>query len=217
LELQAEATALGSAGYPLLVQQRVEGPGIGVFMLRWKGEVIAAFAHRRIREKPPSGGVSVYRESAPLDPELFDKSRRLLESFDWSGVAMIEYKVDAGTGVPYLMEINGRFWGSLQLAVDAGVDFPVLLLDAATGASKAPMLTWKLGIQSRWWWGDVDQLLARLTRSRRALNLPPGAPSRLQALVSFLRLWRPGDRNEILRWDDPRPFFRETANWFSRD
>ena len=204
------------AAYPLLAQQRITGPGIGVFLLRWNGQILAAFAHRRIREKPPSGGVSVYRESTALDPDLLDQSRRLLESFDWSGVAMIEYKLDERTGTPYLMEINGRFWGSLQLAIDAGVDFPTLLIDAAAGTPRPPVLTWKLGVRSRWWWGDVDQLLARLRHSAARLNLPPGEPGRLGALARFLLLWRPGDRNEILRLSDPRPFFRETADWFRR-
>ena len=37
---------------------------------------------------------------------------------------MVEFKHDERDGVPKLMEINGRFWGSLQLAIDAGVDFP---------------------------------------------------------------------------------------------
>lgn len=207
---------LEPASFPLLAQHRVSGPGIGVFLLRWNGEILAAFAHRRIREKPPSGGVSVYRESTTLDPALLDSSRRLLEAFDWSGVAMIEYKVDSATGTPYLMEINGRFWGSLQLAVDAGVDFPTLLLDAALGVPHPPVFTWKLGVRSRWWWGDVDQLLTRLRHSAARLNLPPGEPSRLGALARFLLLWRPGDRNEILRLDDPRPFLRETAAWFRR-
>jgi predicted ATP-grasp superfamily ATP-dependent carboligase len=215
-ELQRVLADFDPAAFPLLAQQRVAGPGIGVFLLRWNGEILAAFAHRRIREKPPSGGVSVYRESTTLDPALLDSSRRLLEAFDWSGVAMIEYKLDAATGTPYLMEINGRFWGSLQLAIDAGVDFPNLLLDAALGRPQAPVLTWKLGVRSRWWWGDVDQLLARLRHSAARLNLPPGEPGRLGALARFLLLWRPGDRNEILRLDDPRPFLRETADWFHR-
>jgi hypothetical protein len=114
------------------------------------------------------------------------------------------------------MEINGRFWGSLQLAIDAGVDFPNLLLDAAAGTPRPPVLRWKLGVRSRWWWGDVDQLLARLRHSAARLDLAPGEPGRLGALARFLLLWRPGDRNEILRLDDPRPFLRETAAWFRR-
>jgi predicted ATP-grasp superfamily ATP-dependent carboligase len=216
-ELRERLSSFDPAAFPVLAQQRINGPGIGVFLLRWRGVILAAFAHRRIREKPPSGGVSVYRESTTLPAGLLQASCDLLESFDWSGVAMIEYKLDAGTGTPYLMEVNGRFWGSLQLAIDAGVDFPVLLLNAAVGTPAPPVLSWRLGIRSRWWWGDVDQLLTRLRHSAAHLNLPPGTPGRLGALAQFFMLWRPGDHNEVLKLDDPAPFFRETADWFRRN
>lgn len=214
-ELEQALTGLGAEAFPLLVQQRVVGPGIGVFLLRWNGETLAAFSHRRIREKPPSGGVSVYRESIPADPALVARSRALLDRFAWCGVAMIEYKVDAASGTPYLMEVNGRFWGSLQLAVDAGVDFPALLLAAAWGEPVAPVTSYRTGVRSRWWWGDVDHLLARVRRSRVALALPPDAPGRLGAVRDFCTV-RAADRSEILRWDDPRPFLRESAQWLLR-
>lgn len=212
-ELRASIGRLGAAAFPLLVQQRIVGPGVGIFLLLWSGELLARFAHRRIREKPPSGGVSVYRESIAPPSDLVRRSRALLEHFGWQGVAMIEYKVDASSGTPYLMEINGRFWGSLQLAMDAGVDFPRLLLAAACGEPVAPVLEYRAGVRSRWWWGDVDHLVARLRRSPAALALPPGAPGRGRALLDFLTLWRPGDRNEILRVSDPAPFVRESLDW----
>ena len=134
----------------------------------------ASFAHRRLREKPPSGGVSVYRESIAADPALVERSRRLLEHFGWQGVAMVEYKVDERTGTPMLMEINGRFWGSLQLAVDAGVDFPRLLIECAEGRLPRRRRLYAVGTRLRWWWGDVDQLLLRLRRSSEQLGLPAG-------------------------------------------
>lgn len=199
--------------YPLLVQQRIVGPGVGVFALPWDGELVAAFSHRRLREKPPAGGISVYRESTPLDPSLLQKSRALLDAFGWRGVAMVEYKVDAQTGIPYLMEINGRFWGSLQLAIDAGVDFPALLLAAAAGERPAPVTTYRTDVRSRWWWGDVDHVLTRMHRSDRDLALPPGAPSRWAMLCDFLTR-DPRDRDEICQPGDRRPFLRETMQRF---
>lgn len=198
--------------YPLLIQQRIVGPGVGVFLLIWDGECVASFSHRRIREKPPSGGVSVYRESLAMDDVLLDRSLALLREFDWRGVAMIEYKVDEATGVPYLMEINGRFWGSLQLAIDAGVDFPLLLIDAAEGRNPAPVTTYETGVRLKWLWGEVDHLIARMRSSNEKLALPDGAPSRLAAVHDFFRR-SPGDRNEVLRWDDPKPFVRESIDW----
>lgn len=203
--------ALPSEAFPVLVQEFVRGTGEGVFLLRWEGATLAAFAHRRIREKPPSGGVSVYRESVPAPRELVAASERLLDAFDWRGVAMVEYRRSEATGRPYLMEVNGRFWGSLQLAVDAGVDFPRLLVAAALGQHPEPVTEYRTGIRSRWWWGDVDHLLARWRG-----NAAPGdgqAPRRLAALARFLVLWRPGDRSEVFRWRDVGPFLAESRAW----
>ena len=215
VELQSILDAMDARAYPLLLQQRVIGAGVGIFVLVWEGRLIAQFAHRRIREKPPSGGISVYRESIPVDPELLRTSLALLARFDWQGVAMIEYKIDELTGTPYLMEINGRFWGSLQLAIDAGVDFPRLLIEAATGQNPQPVTDFRTDVRSRWFWGDVDHLLARLRKSNEQLSLPDGSPSRWQAVRNFLAR-HPDDIGEIRRWDDIRPFLRESVQWFSQ-
>ena len=125
---------------------------------------------------------------------------------------MVEFRV-APDGKFRLMEINPRLWGSLALSIDAGVDFPALLAQLATGHRPAPVLKYALGVRSRWWWGDVDHLLLRLRRSPETLALPPGAPNRWRVLMDFLTLWRPGDRSEILRLRDPRPALRETISW----
>jgi predicted ATP-grasp superfamily ATP-dependent carboligase len=200
----------------VLLQQRVIGPGVGVFLLLWDGELVATFAHRRLREKPPSGGVSVYRESIVVEQSLVDRSLALLEKLGWRGVAMIEFKIDEATGTPFIMEINGRFWGSLQLAIDAGVDFPSLLLARARGEQVFAPSTYKVGIRSRWEWGGIDYVLARLRHSDRKLSLPHGAPSRVRAILGGLVPWRPGDRLEVFRLNDLAPFLRETAQYFRR-
>ena len=136
-QLGAIIRATPRAAYPLLIQERIVGPGVGIFLLLWDDEILATFAHRRLREKPPSGGVSVYAESIEPPAGLAERSYELLREFGWRGAAMVEYKIDQATGTPYLMEINGRFWGSLQLAIDSGVDFPRLLMDRASGAAAA--------------------------------------------------------------------------------
>lgn len=212
-ELERLVEELPASAFPLHLQQRVEGPGVGVFLLLERGGIQCRFAHRRIREKPPSGGVSVYRESVPLDPDLLDRSRCLLERFDWRGVAMVEYKLEAASGVPYLMEVNGRFWGSLQLAIDAGVDFPRHLVGPAFGEDLDPVRTYRIGVRSRWLWGDLDHLIARLRHSRATLHLPEGTPGRLRAIAAFLAGFVQG-REEVFRLDDPMPGLRETLQWF---
>ena len=214
-ELRAELDSMDARAYPLLLQQRIVGPGIGIFVLVWNGKLVAQFAHRRIREKPPAGGISVYRESVAVDAELLRMSLALLAEFAWQGVAMVEYKMDESTGQPYLMEINGRFWGSLQLAIDSGVDFPTLLIAAAMEEQPDPVVQFRTGVRSRWFWGDVDHLLTRLRRSDQQLSLPSGSPSRWAAVKAFFG-HHPGDVSEIRRRDDMRPFLRESVQWFQQ-
>jgi predicted ATP-grasp superfamily ATP-dependent carboligase len=196
------------ARYPSLIQERITGPGTGLFVLCDHGRVRAWFAHRRLREKPPSGGVSVLAESIPTDPRLIDHAERLLGPLGWHGVAMLEYKRDALTNRPYLMEVNGRFWGSLQLAIDAGVDFPVLAWLLALGCPPAHAPAYRAGLKSRWLLGDLDHLLARVRDTDRHA-LPDGAPSRARVVAEFLKLAGPGLRNDVFRWSDPRPFLHE--------
>lgn len=191
---------------PSLIQHRVVGEGQGLFVLMQEGTPLGMFAHRRIRERPPSGGVSVLRESIALPKDMVEATLKLLQRVKWHGVAMVEFKVDAANKRPLLMEINGRFWGSLQLALDAGINFPLLLLNMAMGrAETAPENGYRVGVKSRWLLGDLDQLLMRLTRKESSLNLPPGAPSKIQSLMSFCRFFERDLFYEIEQWDDLGP------------
>ena len=92
-------------------------------MLVRGGKTILAFQHRRLREFPPEGGIGVLCEALGPQPDLVEHSRRLLQEMRWEGVAMVEYRMDPATGRYALMEVNGRFWGSLPTAIHAGADF----------------------------------------------------------------------------------------------
>lgn len=127
---------------------------------------------------------------------------------------MVEYKRDIVTGQPYLMEVNGRFWGSLQLAIDAGVDFPRLLVTAALGDPMEPVSVYRLGVRSRWWWGQVDHLVGRIRRP--TTPFPPGTLSAGRAFGDLLLgPFRRRDYEEVLWWNDPQPFVRETIHWIA--
>jgi len=203
--------ALPDAAFPVLAQRRVQGPGVGFFALRWRGTTIAKFAHRRVREIPPTGGVSVCRESIALPAALANAGMRLLEALDWQGVAMVECKYDPVTDRYYVIEINPRFWGSLQLAIDAGVDFPALLVECALGRVPVPVTHYRTGVRSRWGWGEIDYIYLR---AKLRENGESAAGAALRAAWDVAR-WKPGrDRGEILRLRDPRPFVVETLRRF---
>jgi len=201
------------ACHPSMIQERIEGPGIGVFVLCDRGELRAAFAHRRLREKPPSGGASVLSESIEIDPVLLDQAMRILGPLGWHGVAMMEFKQDCRTGRAFLMEVNGRFWGSLQLAIDAGVDFPYLSCQLALGQPLGVQRPYEVGAKSRWLLGDLDHLIIRLFHERRDQNLGHGAPSRARALANFLQPIGRGMRYDVISGRDPRPFLHEAREY----
>jgi predicted ATP-grasp superfamily ATP-dependent carboligase len=198
---------------PPLVQEKLEGEGRGVFLLVWDNELKAAFCHRRLREKPPWGGVSVLRESLPLDDALVTKSFALLLALGWNGPAMVEYKQDLRDGTLKLMEVNARFWGSLQLAVDAGLDFPYLLYRLTTGENAAPQFGYQPYVRSRWLLGDLDYLLTVIRHHEQVRQLAPAEASRLRACVNFLKFCQPRTRNEIWHWDDPGPAWFELKTY----
>ena len=212
-ELLEKLSSQVSGAYPVILQERVTGVGSGAFYCFDHGECVAKFAHARIREKPPSGGVSVVRESKSIDRIADEYSQKLLKALGWHGVAMVELKIDNESGRAYIMEINGRFWGSLQLAIDAGVDFPAILLSLASEQCLPVSADYRTGVRSRWFWGDVDLLLMYLFKKREALKLPKGHPGRLKAILSILLPWSRGQRFEILRISDIRPWLYETRMW----
>jgi predicted ATP-grasp superfamily ATP-dependent carboligase len=194
---------------PCLLQEFIPGHGGGVFALFASGAPVAWFAHRRLREKPPRGGVSVLSESVAIDTTLREAARRILEAAGYEGAAMVEFRIDP-QGNAYLMEVNARLWGSLQLAIDCGVDFPWLLFQVGCNQSVAPVEPYRVGGRLRWFLGDVDHLLLEL----RGKGLARSGGERLRSLWNAARTSVDcGARNEVFRWSDPRPGLLEVIQW----
>lgn len=215
-ELDAVLASKDPAEYPVLLQERIVGPGMGVFLCYDGGRPVAVFSHKRLREKPPSGGVSVLCESVPVHPRAKAYATTLLDHLKWRGVAMVEFKLDQADDTPKLMEINGRFWGSLQLAIDAGVDFPGMLINIAMGERVEPVESYRIGVKSRWLLGDLDALLMRLFKGADALHLGPRHPGKVRAVAEFLKFFQRDMRYEMWSSQDMRPSLHEAVRWFTR-
>jgi predicted ATP-grasp superfamily ATP-dependent carboligase len=110
---------------PMLLQEYCRGVGVGVEILLHNGECVAVFQHRRLQELPYGGGVAVTAVAEPPDPSLVHSCLDLLRALRWNGIAMVEFKVNPADGQAVLMEVNGRYWGTISLPVIAGIDFPL--------------------------------------------------------------------------------------------
>ena len=194
---------------PFMIQEYIQGEGRVIFTLYNQGDPIVFFAHKRLREKPPSGGVSVLSESIEVDPRMREITEKILDYVKWHGVAMVEFKVSS-EGIPYLMEVNARFWGSLQLAIDTGVDFPYLLYKLAVDEGHEKVEGYKIGIKSRWLLGDLDHLYLIL-KNDSGLYLK--ASSKWRLILQFLNFFVRDTTYEVNRWDDLRPFFFEIRKY----
>jgi len=179
-ELEASLRAGRQGALWPLIQGFVPGTGKGVFALCDHGTPVAWFAHERLRDVRPSGSGSSLRRSIPIDPRLQEPAARLLASLGWHGPVMVEFR-DDGTSEPCLIEVNGRFWGSLELAVASGVDFPNLWLRLLRGEHLEPPPRYKTGVTQRWVWGDMLRV-GHILKGR-----PAGYPGPFPTLVGGLR------------------------------
>lgn len=195
----------------VLMQEYFRGEAHGVELLAHRGRPLAAFQHRRLREVPITGGASSLRESVPLDSTLYGHATRLLAELEWTGLAMVEFKV--GRDGPKLMEINGRIWGSLPLAVRSGIDFPAraadLYLSGPPATDGGPDASYAIGVRSRNLEFEVVWIASVLRGERRYPFL--SLPARREALAAAARLADPSDGYDILSRDDPRPGAVEIA------
>jgi protein-tyrosine-phosphatase/predicted ATP-grasp superfamily ATP-dependent carboligase len=197
-ELSQMLTEMLASG-PLMAQEYFEGVGVGVEVLCLNGRVLTQFQHLRVHE-PRGGGASTYRRSMPVDPELLDASKKIMAMLDYTGVGMLEFKVDFRSERWTLIEINGRFWGSLPLPVAAGMDFPFYLYEMLVrGRTEFPQ--------------DFDDHIycrnTSLDFKWMRENLMDHKGQVLREMSNFVLL---RERNDTLVKDDPIPGVTEIAN-----
>ena len=197
----------------VLVQEFVRGTGVGFSCFSLQGRAQIPFQWERVRETDPRGSGSSARRSIPLNPETARFSTELIQAVGFEGIAMVEYKREPASGRPVLMEINGRPWGSIQLAIASGVDYPRYVADWWLTHTKPPGdLPFKAGITCRRMAGELTHLenLKRGTPS----GWPIPYPGFWSSLIKVAIPWYPGLRYDDFAFADPRPGTAEIANWF---
>jgi predicted ATP-grasp superfamily ATP-dependent carboligase len=97
----------------------------------------------------------VRAQTVPVDKQLAARVARLLEELGWSGLSELQFIVPE-RGEPLLIDFNGRFYGSMSLALAAGTNLPALWAGIATGqpvgelaGDAAP------GVRYQWFEGDL--------------------------------------------------------------
>ena len=200
----ATVTRFGGAA---LIQQLLTGRREAVSFLYARGEVYARFAQWAMRTDPPLGGLSVLRQSIAVPPDIGPQAEALVREIDLEGYSEVEFRGDAA-GVSYLMEINPRLSASVEVAVRAGVDFPNLLYQWASGGPIERVPCYRIGGWMRHLGGDIGTTLAALRERGR-----PGVTSPLRALLDFGIAFLKPMAYDYFTWSDPLPAIRAATDF----
>jgi predicted ATP-grasp superfamily ATP-dependent carboligase len=193
---------LGRAGdAPVFATELVPGPDhlLQAYFtyLTPEGEPLFGFTQRKLRQEVPHFGVGCF-VVAEHDPEIAELGLRLVREAGLVGPAMVEFKRDARTGEPKLIECNHRINLQVQLLISSGIDLPLLIYRRALGEAVAPIPAPRYG--ARLWNPLPDYRSMRTLRAEGELTVPAW----LRSLVPPLRftVWDPRD---------PRPTLVDTG------
>ena len=200
-QLLDQPTWDGKSWDRFFVQEKVEGETHCVAMLFNRGQLRAKVAYRQLRDFPTTGGQATVRVS--LRSETAERYlQQLLEDLRWHGPCQADFIVDRQTGLPYLIDVNPRLWGSLVQAIASGVDFPYLIYRMAKDGDVPPVVSFKTGVVTRWLGGDIAALPARLRSSSEKLTV----------LRDFLFPATPAVLFDDFSWSDPLPMVHWCAD-----
>jgi protein-tyrosine-phosphatase/predicted ATP-grasp superfamily ATP-dependent carboligase len=195
----------------VIIQEYFEGIGLGIEVLVYQGEILMAFQHIRIHEKPvwstPRGGASSYRKSQAIDNKLMSETKKIMKELKYTGVAMVEFRKNYMNNQSVLIEINGRFWGSLPLAVAAGADFPYNLCQMLLENQKTFPRKYKENIFCRNTTEDLYWIYDEIRFNRSDLKIELRFIGKI--FVEFFNIFLLRERNDTLVLDDPKPWIME--------
>ncbi|MFC6974011.1 carboxylate--amine ligase [Halomicroarcula sp. GCM10025709] len=179
--------------YPL-VQAYVPGRTTTTVGLAIEGTFVEFFQEVRLRTYPASGGNSALLGSM-RDRTMLDHAETVLTAVDWTGPAMVEF-MQTPDGEFSVIEVNGRYWGSLPFAIESGVDIPWHHYRHLMGhrpVNPRPSGAYRTDIvQRRLFYEDCKWLVENLARGNVAAVAP--------FLGDFLRT-----RHTFVDDDDPLP------------
>ncbi len=211
-ELLRLATERLRVACDVMIQEFVTGLGIGVSFFVAGGKTFLPFEWQRIREIDPRGSGSSARKSIPVNGPLALASAKLIAAMGFEGLAMAEYK-QTNDGRFVLMEINGRPWGSMGLAIASGINYPAYLIDYCLEGTLPPeTMLYRENLVCRRAVAELTHLSA--LRAGRPANWPIPYPNFWTSLAGMAVLWRPNMCYDDIWLSDMRPGIAGIGNWF---
>jgi predicted ATP-grasp superfamily ATP-dependent carboligase len=206
-ELRAAYEALRSFCSGFLIQEYVPGDDRCLYTfhayLDRAGRPLGHYVGRKIRTYPPDTGVSTFLELCD-DPEITSLGLDVLQRLCFKGIVKIDFKRDARTGRPLVLELNPRFNLWHYLGAAGGINLPLIALRDLSGrAGHAAPTTpgYRAGIR----WLALDDDLRALLRDYR--------PGGKLSLPGWLRSLAGKNVYNVFSLSDPVPAIVSTGRY----
>lgn len=174
-----------------IIQEVISGTVMATCGLAEDGEFVEYFQEERLRMFPVDGGSSALRQGI-RHPKMAEYARKVVAALDWTGPIYVEF-IKTPDDDCYVLEVNGRYWGSVGCAVCGGVNVPLLHYRQLKGIDSPPSRPYQVGLkQRRLFYTDIKWLAAQLDAGNGG------------ALVPFLVSFFDSD-HDLLAFDDPLP------------
>ena len=163
-EAARQVAYLESVGAEPLVQQFVEGELVALIVVTDReSRIVAAVQQRTGAIWPRQSGGTVRAVTEPVDSDLLERVSALVTDLKWFGIAQTQFQVPPG-GEPVLIDLNGRFYGSMALAVAAGPNLPAIWASLAVGDAFPAVAPSRTGIRYHWLESDRRRSLNQRRR-----------------------------------------------------
>jgi hypothetical protein len=132
-----------------LIQEYIPGGIHDCLALYNHGEARALMTQERVLTFPAGGGVGAI-DLTTQNRTLMKKTEVILDALKWHGPCQVEWKLDERDGRYKLLEINPKLWGTVELAIEAGVPFPLLAAMMARDGDVSVVRKYDIGLRHRW-------------------------------------------------------------------
>ena len=196
-----------------LIQQLVEGELIDSTAFSLNGDPKAILTQKRELTAWLEGGGGIVNITNDI-PAIKAHTATILNHLKWTGHIEMDWMYNEKTGECYLLEINPKFWGTTQLTISAGFDYPLWYVQHALGEPLKFPAEYRTGLRYRWL---DDEMITVFTQPRSFSSFIR------ELTASCVRWLRPNTRTNFFI-SDLKPFFKGILDakliilksWFGR-
>ncbi|MEV4899948.1 hypothetical protein AB0K08_01230 [Citricoccus sp. NPDC055426] len=213
-ELRDALAAFRADGDEPILQQYRPGRLGALIGLFHNGRLVGRVQQESPRLWPTPAGSSARARTVPVDRTLAASAERLLARVEWSGLVELQFLISED-GVHRLIDLNGRYFGSLALTERARPG----LVDAWARQATDRYVPWlqdgEVGLRYQWFPGDVRRALVE-RRNGLVADLGGTLCWALRSQHSVFRAQDPGPAVSLITGSIPRVDGSEPAGSGSR-